>query len=77
MSFEPEVRDFLKRIMFTIGAGLGWLLINMTAGIFAGWFFFNTTPTKGNIIFYVWLAVSLAFLLRFYFRLWSKQFPHG
>ena len=77
MSFEPEVRDFLKRIMFSIGAGLVFLLINMTAGIFGGWLFFETSPTTGNIVFYVWLAISLSLLLWLYYRLWSKRFPHG
>ena len=77
MGIEPEVRDFLKRIMFSIGAGLIWLFINMTTGIFAGWLFFRNSPTKGNWVFYAWMVISLAVLLWFYHRLWSKRFPHG
>ena len=77
MGIEPDVQDFLRRIMFSIGAGLLWLFINMTAGIFAGWFFYGTHPTKGNFIFYAWLLISFAALLRLYYRLWSKRFPHG
>ncbi|MBE7173867.1 MAG: hypothetical protein INR73_25055 [Williamsia sp.] len=73
MGIEPEVRDFLKRIMFSIGAGLAWLFINITAGIFGGWFFFHDSPTKGNWVFYAWFLLSLGLLLRIYYRLWSKH----
>lgn len=76
-SMEEDVKDFLQRIVWSISAGLIWLLINMTAGIFGGWLFFKDRPSAGNIIFYIWMIVSLAFLLRFYYRTWSKRFPHG
>ena len=77
MGIEPEAQDFLKRIMFTIGVGLVWLFINMTAGIFAGWLFFRTSPTKGNWAFYIWMITSFAALLWVYYKLWRKRFPHG
>lgn len=69
---EPEVRDFLQRIMWSIFAGLVWLFTNMTAGIFSGWLFFRQSPTIGNIIFYIWLLLSLLALLWFYYRTWKK-----
>ncbi len=75
MGIEPEAQEFLRRIMLSLGAGLAWLLFNMTAGIFAGWLFFRDTPTKGNYIFYAWLVISLGFLLRFYIRLWRRRIP--
>lgn len=77
MGMEPEVQDFLRRVMFSIGAGLLWLFINMTMGIFAGWLFFRNSPTKGNIVFYAWMVISFGLLLWIYYKLWSKRFPHG
>ena len=77
MSLEPEVRYFLQKVMFSIGAGLLWLILNMTIGIFAGWMFFQKMPTLGNYVFYVWFIGSLFLLLRFLLRTWTKKFPHG
>lgn len=74
---ETDVSDFLQRIVWSFGAGLLWLFVNMTAGIYGGWLFFNHKPTVGNIIFYCWMIVSLGFLLRFLYRTWKKKFPHG
>lgn len=74
---ETDVQDFLQRIVWSISAGLVWLLINMTAGIFGGWLFFDNRPTIGNIIFYCWMVISMAALLRFLYRTWNKKFPHG
>ena len=70
---EPEVRDFLKRISLSIFAGLAWLFINVSVGIYGGWMFFYDSPTTGNIIFYTWLVISLALLIRIYLRLWKGR----
>ncbi|MEO6915056.1 MAG: hypothetical protein ABI151_04880 [Chitinophagaceae bacterium] len=77
MGFEPEVQAFLQKVMFSIGAALLWLILNMTIGIFGGWMFFHDQPTVGNYIFYAWFFVSLFLLLRFLFRTWKGKFPHG
>jgi membrane protein DedA with SNARE-associated domain len=71
---EPEVRDFLARISMSILAGLIWLFLNMTIGIFGGWFFFYERPRMGNYIFYVWFIVSLALLIRILYKLWRSRF---
>jgi len=76
-NIEPEVKDFLQRIVWSIFIGIIWLFINVTAGIFAGWFFFYDTPTIGNYIFYTWFIISLAAMLYFFYRTWRKRFPHG
>ena len=73
-NMEPEVRDFLMRISLSIGAGLLWLFINVTIGIFGGWLFFYETPELGNYVFYAWLLVSVVLLIWVYLRLWKKRF---
>jgi membrane protein DedA with SNARE-associated domain len=74
---ETDVQDFLQRIAWSFLSGLIWLFINMTAGIFGGWLFFEHSPTLGNIIFYAWMLLSLAFLLRILYKTWNRKFPHG
>jgi hypothetical protein len=72
-NMEPNVQEFLQRVMWSIFIGLVWLFINMTAGIFGGWLFFEVRPTVGNIIFYVWLVASLAGLLWLLYRMWRSE----
>ena len=77
MNEETDVQDFLQRIARSFLAGAVCLFINMTAGIYGGWFFFTNSPTAGNIIFYLWLILSVTALLWYLYKTWSKKFPHG
>jgi len=69
---EDDASEFLKKIVRTLSAALAWLLVNVTIGIYFDWMFFNGSPSIGNIIFYCWLAVSLAALLRYLYIVWKK-----
>ena len=64
---EPDVKEFLLRIVQTISMSIVWLLINMSVGIYAGLAFFDDKPSIGNYIFYVWFIASFILLI-FYFR---------
>lgn len=77
MSMEPEIKDFLRRIVATIVLGLLWLMVIMTLG-----FYFDLLPIYGririgNVIFYLFLFVSGFFYFRWLYRTWRKKFPHG
>ncbi len=74
---EPEVKDFLRRVLSSIFWGFFWLMLNMTIGIYFGLLFVNGKLSAGNIIFYSFFLISLFFLIRFYIRTWKKKFPHG
>ena len=74
---EPDVKDFLQRVVWSISAGMLYLIINTTMGIWGGWLFFYETPTLGNYIFYAWLLFSTIVLIRLLIRWWKKKFPHG
>jgi hypothetical protein len=76
-SMEPEVRDFLKRVMQSVFAGLLWLIFNMTLGIYFGLLFVHDRLTIWNILYYLLLGTSMIFLLRFYYRTWKNSFPRG
>jgi hypothetical protein len=70
---EPEVAAFLKRILTTIGIALAWLGINSTVGIMFGYAFFDKGVQLGNIIYYVWLLISLPTVLLILKKMWSKK----
>jgi hypothetical protein len=70
---EEDAREFLWRIVKSLTAGLLWLMINMTLGIYAGLLIFKGAPTTGNIIFYVWFVGSLGLLLFYLYRVWKTN----
>lgn len=74
---ETDVQDFLQRIARSFLAAAVCLFLNMTLGIYGGWFFFKNRPSLGNIIFYVWLVISVSALLWYLYKTWNKKFPHG
>jgi hypothetical protein len=74
---EPEVKDFLKKVLQSVFIGLLWMIVNMTTGIFFGLLFINDKISIGNIIYYLFLVISLAGLIWFYYRTWKNKFPHG
>ncbi|MES1222347.1 MAG: hypothetical protein ABUT20_43035 [Bacteroidota bacterium] len=76
-SMEPDVQDFLKRIVWSVTLVLVYMLIISTAGIAAGWFFFYDKPTLGNYIFYTWILLSTVGVIYLLMKWWKKKFPHG
>jgi hypothetical protein len=76
-NMEPEVRDFLRRIAWSVGLVLLYLIMTMTIGIYGAWFFFYDHPRTGNYIFYAWTLLSGAGVVFAMARLWKKKFPHG
>jgi hypothetical protein len=74
---EPEVQDFLKKVLRSVFFGLFWLIINMTLGIYFEFLFFEGRPSPGNILYYLFLLGSLFALVRFYYITWNRKFPHG
>ena len=76
-NIEPEVKDFLKRIVLSLTLGLTWLIVNMTLGIYFGLLFPGEKFGIGNGLYYVFLLGSLFFITRLLLRTWKKKFPHG
>lgn len=69
---EPDIRDFLVRIANTMGIIAIWMIANATAGIKFGYAFWEHHFTTGNLLFYIWFAISIALLIWYLKRLWSK-----
>lgn len=68
---EPEVREFLVKIMQSISMGLVWLLINMTVGIYYGYAFFEESPSAANFIYYVGCLGSFILLILYLRKKWK------
>lgn len=70
---DPEIKQFFKRIINTLSYGLLWLITVVAAGIYfrLGWH--EDKPVVYTFLFYIAAAVSLFFLLRYYYQLWRKQ----
>ncbi|MEO7530327.1 MAG: hypothetical protein ABIS69_02915 [Sediminibacterium sp.] len=69
---EPGVREYLLRIVNTLFLGLLWMAISSTAGIMYELAFVNEKLTTGNILFFIWFALSLTAYLWWVIRLWRK-----
>ncbi|HVX48983.1 MAG TPA: hypothetical protein VHB48_02465 [Chitinophagaceae bacterium] len=70
---EPEVKEFLTRISFSIGIVVLWFTINSTAGIMFDFAFIHDHVTAGNIIFYIWFAISIFLMVKLLIRLWKNK----
>jgi tellurite resistance protein TehA-like permease len=74
---EPEVRDFLKKVAWSVFFAIFWLTLNMTLGIYVGLLFIDDGISIGNILYYIFLAGSLTALIIYYYRVWKNKYPHG
>ena len=69
---EPEVKEYLRRIMYTVFIGFTWMALNSTFGIMFDFAFIHGSISAGNIIFYTWFLASFAGMLVFFIKLWRK-----
>lgn len=70
---EPKVIQYLKRIIKTIGMGLLWMIVNAKIGIANNYAFYEIKPSIANIVFYVWLVISLGALLFYFYKIWKDD----
>jgi hypothetical protein len=70
---EPDVREFLVRIMQTISMSVVWLLVNMTLGIYYDLAFFEGSPSIWNYLFYLWFLISFGLLLYYFYKKWEGK----
>jgi len=68
---EPDIKNFLSKVMSSLSIGMLWLLVNTTVGIGFNYAFFEKKPSLGNYIFYAWFIVSLFFLVLYFRKKWK------
>ncbi len=69
---DPEVRRYFRKIVNSFSLGLLWMALNVTAGIYFELAYTNGRPLIFTLLFYAALLLSLAWLLRYYYRTWKK-----
>ena len=70
---EPEAAAFLKRVANSLAIGFAWLAINATAAIKGDNAFIGERITLGNIVFYIWFAISIVILVILYKKIWGDK----
>jgi len=70
---DPEVARYFRKILRSLFAFLMWLLINITAGIYFKLAYSENYSSFIHVVFFVWLAMSLALLLWYLYKIWNKQ----
>lgn len=70
--WDPEIKDFFKKIINSISVTLLWLMVMATAGLYFGLAFSNGKPVIYTIIFYIILTGTLTWLLIHLYRTWKK-----
>ena len=69
---EEDITRIFRKIVKTLSAGILWLLVNMSIGIYFGWMFFYSSITLGNIIFYAFMISTLVALIYYLMRVWRE-----
>ena len=70
---EEDATRLLIKIVKTISIVIVWMMVTMIFGIYFGWFFYYQTPTIGNIICYLFIAITLVLVLTYLRRLWKED----
>jgi ABC-type maltose transport system permease subunit len=71
MGMEDETREFLVRIINTVAIVLVWMIVNVFAGIYKGYAFFEEMPDWKNYCYYVFLLISFIALVIHLKRKWK------
>ena len=74
---EEDASRFLKRIVWSISSGLLWLILNLGLGMYNGWIVPEQGISTANIVFYIWMLLSLGILIWVNYKIWKEKFPHG
>lgn len=70
---DSEVKVYFRKIMKSFSAGLFWLMVMATAGLFFKLGYLNKGWHWYNAVFYALLLLSFLLLIRFYYKVWSKR----
>jgi len=73
---EPEIKEFFRRLVSTMSYLVLWMGVNIAIGIRYGYAFPEDRVHWSNIVFYIWVLISLSALIWFYTRLWKKPIEH-
>ena len=72
--WDPEVKKYFRKIVYSFVFGFLWMFTFSIAG-----FYYELAITHGhfrwyNLLYYLLLVVSLAFLLRYLYVAWKERY---
>lgn len=70
---EPEIKEFLVKVIKSLSIAILWMLLNMTLGIFFDYGFIHSSVSMANILFYIFLLSSLSALIWYLLRIWKEN----
>jgi len=71
MNFEDDPRAFLVLIVQTLSVLIIWMMIHVLVGIYFGFGFFADMPGWENYLYYIFLLISLYFLIKYILNRWK------
>ena len=69
--WDPEVKKFFRKILYSVSYGFLWMVACSTAGIYYQLAYWNRKPFIYTILFYAGMTISLVMLIRWYIRTWK------
>lgn len=69
---EPNIVQFLVKILNSIAFTLMWIIAGATAGIYYKLGYTNGKPLIYTILFYTGMLISLFFLIRYLNKIWKN-----
>ncbi|MFT3949828.1 MAG: hypothetical protein QM763_22885 [Agriterribacter sp.] len=69
---EPDIKEFLIKILQAVTALVVWAIITMFFGLYLEWAHIHHHFNILNAIFYVWFAVSFIGLIYFFYKVWKR-----
>lgn len=70
---EPEVQQFLKRIVSTLSVAILWMLVHTLLGIRFNLAFFDKGFRWYNLLYYLFFVGSFIGLIYFFWRTWRDK----
>jgi hypothetical protein len=71
--WDPEVRQYFRKILNSFGVFVTWLLFVSTLGLFMRMGYINGKWHWQNTVFYAFFLISFSFVLLFLFRTWRNK----
>lgn len=69
---EPEVKKYLYKVLNSLCFGLLWLTLNVLGGLYWGYGVVEGRLSFYNVLFFIWLILSLGALLYYFYRIWKR-----
>ncbi len=72
--WDPRVSGLFKKILNSVFLGLIWMMAVATAGLYFKLGYFNNGPAWQPILFYTIVAITMALIGRYLYRIWKNEF---